>query len=84
MRGALVRLESGKLALVLAQNPQALTAPLVKVFYDIRQELPVPLKVVDLAKATADKIVDREPPGRWNFPHLDKIWAGDALGALRA
>ncbi len=82
--GALVRLASGKLALVLAQNPQALTAPLVKVFYDVRQELPVPLKVLDLAKATTDKIVDREPPGRWNFPHLDKIWAGDALGALRA
>jgi HD-GYP domain-containing protein (c-di-GMP phosphodiesterase class II) len=82
--GALVRLESGKLALVLAQNPQALTAPLVRVFYDTKQELPVPPKVVDLAKVATDKIVDREPPGRWNFPHLDKLWAGDALGELRA
>ncbi len=82
--GALVRLESGKLALVLAQNPQALTAPLVRVFYDTKQELPVPLKVLDLAKVSTDKIVDREPPGRWNFPHLDKLWAGDALGDLRA
>lgn len=75
--GALVRLASGRLAVVMAQNPQALTAPVVKVFFDTRTEMPVAPSVLDLARSGLDKIVDREPPGRWNFPHLNQLWAGE-------
>ncbi|OYV00621.1 MAG: phosphodiesterase [Burkholderiales bacterium PBB5] len=82
--GALVRLASGRLAVVMAQNPQALTAPVVKAFYDTRTEMPLSPRIIDLARDNSDRIIDREPPGRWNFPHLDAMWAGeDVLKARR-
>jgi HD-GYP domain-containing protein (c-di-GMP phosphodiesterase class II) len=82
--GALVRLASGRLAVVTAQNPQALTSPVVKAFYDTRTEMPITPRVIDLTQDQSERIVDREPPGRWNFPHLDALWAGeDVLNARR-
>ncbi len=80
--GALVRLQSQRLALVVEQCPAVPTTPVVKVFYDLKRELPVAPVLVDLGRHTADCIVDREPLERWNFPHLDRLFAGDQV--LRA
>ncbi len=77
--GALVRLASGRLAVVIEQNAKNLTVPVVKVFFDTRTEMPLPPKVIDLATDQSDRITDREPPGRWNFPHLDALWAGEEV-----
>lgn len=76
--GSLVRLESGRLALVVEQNADDLTAPVVKVFFSTRSNLHIAPIRLDLRRA-ADRIVAREDPARWQFRHLDTLWAGDAL-----
>jgi HD-GYP domain-containing protein (c-di-GMP phosphodiesterase class II) len=72
--GSLVRLESGRLAVVTEQNPAALTAPQVKVFFSTKSNMPVPVLRLDLA-AGGDRIVGRESATKWGFTHLDTLWA---------
>ena len=76
--GSLVRLHSDRLAVVIEQNPTALTAPIVRVFYSLKSEMPVSLQRLDLSGGTSDRIVGREAPEKWNFTYLDELWAGDA------
>jgi putative nucleotidyltransferase with HDIG domain len=74
--GSLVRLASGKLAVVTEQQPGSLTAPVVKAFYSTKSEMPIAPLLIDLARpGCQDRIVGREDnvPGR--FPQLDELWA---------
>jgi putative nucleotidyltransferase with HDIG domain len=81
--GSLVRLESGKLAVVLEQNPQRLTAPKVKIFFSARSGIAVRPEVRDLADpAVRDRIESRESPDKWSFGYLNALWAGDSEVAL--
>lgn len=73
--GALVRLESGRIGVVIEQNPGALLTPIVKVFFSTRSRLPITQVVVNLAKRP-DKIVGRETAEAWGFKHLDELWSG--------
>ncbi|MCE4554708.1 HD-GYP domain-containing protein [Roseateles cellulosilyticus] len=72
--GTLVRLQSGRLAVVVDQNGGSLVSPRVKVFYSTKSNLPIPVQVVDLAAGTSDRIVGREPPENWGFTHLEELW----------
>jgi len=74
--GTLVKLQSGRLAVVMDQNPGALTAPIVRVFYSTKSKMPIPLQMVDLSQASAnDRVLGRESPQDWGFNHLDDFWS---------
>jgi putative nucleotidyltransferase with HDIG domain len=74
--GSLVRMASGKLGVVVEQNPSKLTSPKVKLFFSTKSGMPLQPKLVDLMdSAVNEKIVAREPPENWNFPYLGDLWA---------
>ena len=78
--GSLVRLESGRLAVVLEQNPASLVTPVVKVFFSIRSNCQLKPRLQDLASpGCSEKIVGKESPEKWGLVGLDRLWA-PALG----
>ena len=73
--GSLVKLHSGRLAVVVAQNQEALLTPRVKVFYSTRSTSHIEPQEVNLASALSqDRILGCESPEDWNFKHLDRLW----------
>jgi len=76
--GSLVRLGSGRLAVVVEQNPAALTAPTVKIFFSIKSNMPISVQRMDLAGGN-DRIVGRESVAKWGFKNLDALWVDGAM-----
>ena len=75
--GSLVRLQSGRLGVVLEQHGHSLLTPKVKVFFSCSAKLPIPQEVIDLAKlGGSDRIVGRESASVWGFRNLDELWSG--------
>lgn len=75
--GSLVRMHSGRLAVVMEQNVHSLAAPVVKVFFSTRSQLHIPPEVLDLSHPSChDRIAARESNAQWQFPHLNELWAG--------
>jgi hypothetical protein len=73
--GSLVRMASGKLGVVVEQNPKRLTAPKVKLFFCTRSGVPLRPKLIDLTEShIQDKIVARESPENWKFSYLNDLW----------
>ncbi|MBC7860451.1 MAG: HD-GYP domain-containing protein [Burkholderiaceae bacterium] len=76
--GALVKMKSGRLAVVLEQHPTLFTKPVVRVFFSTKDDTYIEPERIDLAAADAgDAIVGREARAKWNFKILDDLWAGE-------
>lgn len=69
--GALVMLESGRLAVVLEQSENNLLQPVVRAFYDTRHLHVIAPVVIDLSRGLGhgggDRIVGHERPERWGI-----------------
>lgn len=65
--GSLLRLESGRIGVVLRQGEQSLMAPVVRVIYDTHRMAFITPVDIELAK-TADRVVSHEAPEKWNIP----------------
>ncbi|MEY8876819.1 MAG: HD-GYP domain-containing protein [Leptothrix sp. (in: b-proteobacteria)] len=80
--GTLVRLQSGRLGVVMDQNDQSLLAPRVKVFFSTKSNLPIAPEVIDLAApGRSERIVAVEPSQDWPFKNLESLWLDGALPA---
>jgi HD-GYP domain-containing protein (c-di-GMP phosphodiesterase class II) len=78
--GSLVRLQTGRLAVVCAQNPASLLTPVVKVFFSTKSNLRIEPQDLDLAGPWCrDKIVACESPADWPFKDLDQLWSSGRL-----
>jgi HD-GYP domain-containing protein (c-di-GMP phosphodiesterase class II) len=78
--GSLVRMASGRLAVVAEQNPGKPAAPVLKLFYSTKSSMPIAPVRLDLANAaTSDHIVGREPPEKWGFKQAEDLWMDPVL-----
>ncbi len=74
--GSLVRLESGKLGVVVEQGEQSLLKPRVKIFFSTRSQAYIKPETIDLARSP-EKIAGREDAAKWGIKDIDRYWAGD-------
>jgi len=69
--GSLVKLESGRLGVVIDQNEESLLMPKVRVFFSSKSNAYISPQVVDLARGLGagggDKIVSHETPEKWKI-----------------
>lgn len=74
--GSFVRLESGRLGVVVEQGEKSLLAPRVKVFFSAKANAYIPPELVDLSRpGIRDKIAGREDPAKWGIHNVDEIWS---------
>lgn len=73
--GALVKLRSGRLAVVVEQGSRSLLHPLVRVFFQSKTREGIEPLLLDLGEPGCDDpIVSRESALDWGFTHLDAMW----------
>jgi HD-GYP domain-containing protein (c-di-GMP phosphodiesterase class II) len=73
--GSLVRLQSGRLAVILEQTDKSLVTPIVKAFFSTRSQARIAPVLIDLSRpGSSDGIASREDPEKWGFPDLSTLW----------
>ena len=73
--GSLVRLQSGRLGVVVEQSESSLLTPRVRTFFSASSRVYVQPEIVDLARpGCQDRIVSAENPERWGIADADKYW----------
>lgn len=74
--GSFVRLESGRLGVVIEQAEKSLLTPVVKVFFSIRSQTHIQPEIINLGRPGAtDKIIGREDATKWGIKDIDHYWA---------
>lgn len=74
--GSMVKLKSGRLAVVIDQSPKSLLTPVLKVFFSTKSNSHIPVEVLDLSKPYArDSIVGHEDPVVWGVHDINEIWS---------
>ena len=74
--GSCVRLESGKLGVIVEQGDQSLLKPRVKVFFSTKSQAHIRPEIIDLARS-AEKIAGHADAADWGVKDIDRYWAGD-------
>ena len=73
--GSLVKLGSGRLAVVLEQSDKSLLAPRVKAFFSTKSQTYIVPEVIDLSRPGAtEKIVSHEDAAKWGIKNLNELW----------
>lgn len=76
--GSLVKLRSGRLAVVVEQNESAFTKPIVKVFFSTKSGTRIPIEKIDLSgPGEHEGIVGHEPRDKYDAAFIDALWAGE-------
>jgi putative nucleotidyltransferase with HDIG domain len=80
--GTLVRLESGRLGVVVEQQPgKSLLLPKVRVFFSTKSMVYIAPLLLDLsATGQRDPIITREDATKWGLRDIDRFWIGDKAG----
>ena len=74
--GSLVRLSSGRLAVVTEQSENSLLTPCIKVFFSTKSLTYIPPELIDLSHSgVSEKIIAREDAEKWGIKNLDQFWA---------
>ncbi|MFJ5446340.1 HD-GYP domain-containing protein [Methylobacillus methanolivorans] len=73
--GSLVRLQSGRLAVVIDKNPTSLLNPVVKAFFSIKSGTRIKPEILKLGTSSCqEKIIAIEQPEDWKFPDFNLLW----------
>lgn len=73
--GSMVKLKSGRLAVVIDQSPKSLLTPILKVFFSTKSKSRIKVEVLDLSKSNAqDSIIGHENPLAWGVNDVHEIW----------
>ncbi len=77
--GALVKLKTGRVGVVVEQSESSLLTPKVKVFFSVKSNAYIPPEIVDLAKMEGyDKIMGLEDGAKLGLKSVHGMWAGAA------
>ena len=73
--GSLVKLTSGRLAVVVEQSEKSLLMPHVKAFFSTKSQSYITPELLDLSKpGSTEKIVSREDAAKWGIKNIDQFW----------
>lgn len=74
--GSMVKLKSGRLAVVVDQSPKSLLTPIIKVFFSTKSKSRIKIELIDLSKPhEQDSIVGHEDPVLWGISDVHELWS---------